>query len=129
MSENRVKAVLFVKDLRAVAQFYSSALGMSVVERDEHHWRLSCAGFELVVHQIPKHIADTIVLERPPTPRVWAAIRLDYPVHSIAECRRAARAQGGYIDDKPPAWAEPDAKFFFGYDPEGNQFGVSENAQ
>jgi hypothetical protein len=26
----------------------------------------------------------------------------------------------------PPEWAERDANFFFGYDPEGNQFGVRE---
>jgi len=129
MTYSQVKAVLFVKDLRAVAQFYSTALGMLVVASDEHHWRLICAGFELVVHQIPKHIADTIVLERPPAPCVWAATRLDYPVPSLAESRRAARALGGYIDDKPPAWAEPNAKYFFGYDPEGNRFGVCEDAK
>jgi catechol 2,3-dioxygenase-like lactoylglutathione lyase family enzyme len=127
MADNQVNAVLFVKDLRAVAQFYSTVLGMRVVASDEHHWRLDCAGFELVVHQIPKHIADTIILERPPTPRVWGAVRLDYPVRSIAESRRAARALGGKIDDEPPEWAAPDAKFFFGYDPEGNQFGVREH--
>jgi catechol 2,3-dioxygenase-like lactoylglutathione lyase family enzyme len=126
MAENRVRAVLFVKDLRAVAQFYSTALGMRVVASDEHHWLLNCAGFELVVHQIPKHIADTIVLERPPTPRVRGPIRLDYPVRSVVESRRAAVALGGKIDDKPPEWADPAAKFFAGYDPEGNQFGVRE---
>ena len=126
MAENRVSAVLFVKDLRGVATFYSTALGMQVVTSDDHHWLLSCAGFELVVHQIPKHIADTIVLERPPTPRVWAATRLDYPIRDIAESRRAARALGGKIEDKPPEWAEANAQFFFGYDPEGNQFGVRE---
>jgi catechol 2,3-dioxygenase-like lactoylglutathione lyase family enzyme len=127
MAENRVNAVLFVKDLRSVARFYSMALGMRVATSDEHHWLLDCSGFELVVHQIPKHIADTIVLERPPTPRVTGAIRLDFPVRSIVECRRAARALGGKIDDNPPDWADPDANFFFGYDPEGNQFGVREH--
>jgi catechol 2,3-dioxygenase-like lactoylglutathione lyase family enzyme len=127
MVENRVKAVLFVKDLRAVAQFYSTALGMRVVASDEHHWLLDCAGFELVIHQIPEDIAETIVLEQPPKRRVSGAIRLDYPVRSIEESRRAARTLGGKIDDKPPEWADPAAQFFFGYDPEGNQFGVREN--
>jgi predicted enzyme related to lactoylglutathione lyase len=128
MAENRVSAVLFVKDLRKVAAFYSAALEMRVVTSDEHHWLLNCAGFDLVVHQIPKHIADTIALERPPTPRVSGAVRLDYPVRSIAESRRTARSLGGKIDDKPPGWADPSAKFFLGYDPEGNQFGVREHA-
>jgi catechol 2,3-dioxygenase-like lactoylglutathione lyase family enzyme len=119
-----VSAVLFVKDLRKVATFYATALAMGVVASDEHHFVLNCEGFELIVHQIPKAIADTIVLEEPPARRVSGAIRLDYPVGNIEECRRAARALGGAIDEKPPDWADPGAKFFFGYDPEGNQFGV-----
>jgi hypothetical protein len=52
-------------------------------------------------------------------------MRLDYPVTSIESSRRLARSLGGDIDDAPPAWAERSANFFFGHDPEGNQFGVS----
>ena len=53
MSSASVSAVLFVKDLRTVASFYATALGMNVIASDEHHSRLECHGFELVVHQIP----------------------------------------------------------------------------
>jgi hypothetical protein len=79
MSSSSVSAVLFVKDLRTVASFYSTALEMKVVASDEHHSRLECRGFELVVHQIPKHIAEGIVIERPPKRRVSGAIRLSGP--------------------------------------------------
>ena len=109
-----------------MAAFYSTALGMSVVASDEYHCRLTCHGFELVVHQIPKHIADGIVIERPPKRRESGAIRLDYPVQNIEESRRRAHSLGGGIDDAPPQWAERSANFYFGYDPEGNQFGVSQ---
>jgi catechol-2,3-dioxygenase len=56
MVQNQVNAVLFVKDLRAVAHFCSAALGMRVVASDGHHWLLDCGGFELVIHQIPKQV-------------------------------------------------------------------------
>jgi hypothetical protein len=127
MCPQTVSAVLFAKELPRVAEFYATALGLRVVARDEHHWRLDCRGFELIVHQIPSHIAAGIVIERPPNRRVSGTTRLDYPVTSIAQCRKKARPLGGDIDEKPPEWASRDANFYFGYDPEGNQFGVRED--
>jgi predicted enzyme related to lactoylglutathione lyase len=121
-----VRAVLFVKDLAAVVAFYIGALGLTRVSGDQDHALLKCDGFELVVHQIPKQMADTIVITRPPVRRVWGAIRLDFPVARVADARSLARSLGGDVDEAPPPWAERDAGFFFGYDPEGNQFGVSE---
>jgi predicted enzyme related to lactoylglutathione lyase len=123
VNTSNVNAVLFVKDLRKVSTFYSKALGMKVTSSDEHHAVLSCGGFELVVHQIPKHIAATIVIRQPPERRVGGAIRLDYPVQDLEQSRRTARALGGGIDDQPPPWADSGANFL-GHDPEGNQFGV-----
>ena len=78
------------------------------------------------MHQIPKPIAETIVVTQPPVRRVLSAVRLDFPVASIGDSRTLARALGGEIDDAPPAWADRNANLFFGHDPEGNQFGVSE---
>ena len=121
-----VRAVLFVKDLERVAAFYVGALALTRLSGDKDHSVLECDGFELVVHQIPKPIADAIVIAQPPIRRVWGAIRLDFPLASIADSRRLARALGGEIDDAPPAWADRNANLFFGHDPEGNQFGASE---
>jgi predicted enzyme related to lactoylglutathione lyase len=128
VSSPNVSAVLFAKDLRVVAAFYSKALDMGIVASDEYHCRLTCHGFELVVHQIPKHIADGIVIERPPKRRESGAIRLDYPVESIDESRRRAQSLGGAIDAAPPPWADGSANFYFGHDPEGNQFGVRQSS-
>jgi predicted enzyme related to lactoylglutathione lyase len=126
MKANNVRAVLFAKDLRKVAAFYIGALGMTSAAGDEVHAILECDGFALIVHQIPKAIADTVVVTEPPVRRAWAAIRLDFPVASIRDSRRLARSLGGDIDDAPPAWAASDSSLFFGHDPEGNQFGVCE---
>ena len=125
MEASSVRAVLFVKDLTSAAAFYVGALGMTRVSGDKDHSVLECHGFELVVHQIPKEIAQTIVIAQPPIRRVWGAIRLDFPVASIDDSRRLARSLGGDIDEVPPPWADRGANLFFGYDPEGNQFGVS----
>jgi catechol 2,3-dioxygenase-like lactoylglutathione lyase family enzyme len=125
MDVSQVRAVLFAKDLERVAAFYAGALGMVRTVGDKDHAVLKCDGFELVVHQIPKHIADTIEIEHPPERRTTGAIRLDYPVSSVAGSRRLARSLGGDIDEVPPPWAERGANFYFGHDPEGNRFGVS----
>ena len=121
----QVRAVLFVKDLERVAAFYAGALEMTRMSGDKDHVVLDHGGFQLVVHQIPKHIADTIEIKQPPERRMGGAVRLDYAVSSAEDSRRLARTLGGNIDDAPPAWAERSANFYFGYDPEGNQFGVS----
>lgn len=128
MESSNVSAVLFAKDLKRVAAFYSHALGMTCSASDEHHWALDGYGFHLIVHQIPKHIADGITVQQPPERRVWGAIRLNFPVQSIEESRRAARSLGGELDETPPEWADRDANFFLGYDPEGNVFGASQHA-
>jgi hypothetical protein len=125
MEASSVRAVLFVKDLGKAAAFYIGALGMTRVSGDKDHAVLQCHGFELVVHQIPKPFADTIVIAQPPVRRVWGAIRLDFPVSSIDDSRRLARSLGGDVDEAPPAWAGGDTSLFFGHDPEGNQFGVT----
>ena len=66
------------------------------------------------------------MIAQPPIRRVWGAIRLDFPVSSVGDSRKLARALGGDVDEAPPPWADRNANLFFGYDPEGNQFGVSE---
>lgn len=126
MEAGSVSATLFVKDLKRVADFYAQALGMTGTHSDEHHVILNCRGFNLIVHQIPPHLAADITLEQPPHRRAEGALRLNLPVISIAEARRLARSLGGDVDDTPPAWADPNANTFLGHDPEGNVFKLSE---
>lgn len=128
MEPSVVSAVLFVKDLRKVSAFYSGALRLTPTIGDEHHTRLRGRGFELIVHQIPSHIAEGTSIRHPPERRVWGALRLNFHVQSIDDSRKAARSLGGEIDDASPEWAEPNTRFFLGYDPEGNVFGVEQHA-
>lgn len=128
METASVSAVLFAKDLKKVAAFYAQALGMTCTRSDEQHVMLNCRGFELIVHQIPQHLADGIVIQQPPIRREDGAIRLTFPVQSVVATRRLARSLGGEVDDAPPAWAAAGANVFLGYDPEGNVFKVREHA-
>lgn len=128
MESPTVSAVLFVKDLQRATAFYAGAFNMSCTASDEHHSTLNYRGFNLIVHQIPKHIADEIDIEQPPTRRAESAIRLTFPVQSIEATRRLARALGGDVDEARPPWADTAENVFLGYDPEGNVFKVSQHA-
>jgi predicted enzyme related to lactoylglutathione lyase len=125
---SNIRAVLFAKDLERMATFYSVALGMKRGTSDEHHVVLQRSDFELIVHQIPNHIAHGIEIADPPARREAGSLRLDYPVESIESSRSLAKSFGGGIDEVPPPWAERGTNFYLGYDPEGNVFGVSQQA-
>lgn len=124
MSGIRVSAVLFARDPEKVAAFYVAMLGAEVKLSDAHHSRLACAGFDLVVHQIPAHLLPEATPDEPVQRREMSAIRIDYPVADLLHARREALRLGGCIDDLPPPWAGGDPRFFLGQDPEGNVFGV-----
>lgn len=123
---SRIRAVLFAKDLQRVTDFYCEALGLERSAQDQHHTLLGQSSFELIVHQIPEHIAATIEIADPPDRREGGSLRLDYPVASLELSRSSAASYGGRIDEDPPSWAERGANFFLGCDPEGDVFGVSE---
>lgn len=119
-----VSAVVFAKDLRKVASFYTRVFAAQVVQEDAHHANLDCGGFQLIVHQIPEHFAKNVVVTNPPQRREHGAIRLNFPIGDLAKARAVARSLGGEIDDRPPPWAGNDTTFHLGYDPEGNVFGA-----
>ncbi len=124
MTKCEMSAVLFVKEARKAKLFYIEALGGSLLRDDEHFAVIDWQGFHLVVHQIPSHLAESIVVSEPPVRRETASLRLDYPVADVVKARAAAQRLGGQIDDASPPWAEASTPFFLGYDPEGNVFGT-----
>lgn len=123
----KIRAVLFAKNLPRVANFYCEALGLERSTQDRNYVLLRQNGFELIVHQIPEHIAATFEIADPPTRRASGSLRLDFLVSSVESSRTLAASHGGRIDENPPSMAERGTNFFLGYDPEGNVFGVSES--
>jgi len=119
-----VSAVLFAKDLRKVATFYTRVCSAQVKNEDAQHADLDCGGFQLIVHQIPDHYAKAVIISDPPLRREHGAVRLNFPLADVAASRAVARSLGGEIDERPPPWAATDAHFHLGHDPEGNVFGA-----
>ena len=128
MTQCEMSAVLFVKEARRAKRFYIEALGGSLLREDEGYAVIDWQGFHLVVHQIPSHLASSVVVSVPPERRATASLRLDYPVADVVKARAAAKRLGGQIDEAPPPWARGETTFFLGYDPEGNVFGAKASA-
>ena len=122
----KIRAVLFAKNLERVARFYSEALELTRVSEDASYVLLKQGGFELIIHQIPKPVADGIEISEPPLRREVGALRLDYPIRDVKVGRTLAKSLGGAIDESPPPWADNGTNFYLGFDPEGNVFGVSQ---
>jgi catechol-2,3-dioxygenase len=124
MKSSSVSAVLFAKRLSMLSNFYQSVFGARSIRTDDDHAVLDFGGFDLMLHQIPQHLAVAISVTSPPERREQTAIRLDYPVLDLAHSRLEAARLGGVIDELPPPWAGSETSFFLGHDPEGNVFGV-----
>lgn len=124
MNKPKVSAVLFARDLDALAKFYSEVFGVRASTRDTQHALLDFNGFELVIHQIPKHLLEPDAITNPSERRERSAIRLDFPVADVTYARREAHRLGGIIDELPPPWAGSDTSFHLGHDPEGNVLGA-----
>jgi predicted enzyme related to lactoylglutathione lyase len=116
--------VLFAKRLGIVSEFYQAVFGARVSGGDAQHAVLDFGGFDLMIHQIPQHLAVAVAVTSPPERREQTAIRLDYPVSDLDRARREAARLGGVIDEVPPPWAGTNTSFFLGHDPEGNVFGA-----
>ena len=88
----RAGAVLYAADVQRLVAFYSGVAGLTVREAENDYVILDSAVFQLVILQIPKHIADSIVIQKPPVRREQTAVKLVFFVESIGDARLAAAA-------------------------------------
>jgi predicted enzyme related to lactoylglutathione lyase len=126
MLSTRAGAVVFAKDLPRVARFYEELLGLTVVHGDADHAVLSSPDVELVIHAIPKRVADTFEIAVPPARREDSALKLFFFVNRIADARIAAARLGGVIDPPQREWSARGFTACDGHDPEGNVIQVRE---
>lgn len=113
-------AVLFAKDLPRVAQFYRELVLLAVTHSDKGVIVLESASQQLVIHGIPKKIAQSIVITAPPKLRTDTAVKLVFPVASLAEARKQAAALGGALHAKTKEFEARGFRACDGHDPEGN---------
>lgn len=124
MNTPRITAVLFARDLNSLAEFYLRVFNAHASHRDADNVLLEINGFELMIHQVPRHLLEPGTIPSPPERRERTAIRLNIPVADMTYARREALRLGGIVDELPPPWAAKDTSFHLGHDPEGNVFGA-----
>lgn len=119
-------AVIFAKDVDRLASFYRVVVTMAEAHRDKDHIVLDAEGFQLVIHGIPKKIAEQIQITQPPQVRESTPIKVCLPVLSIEQARQRAAKLGGQVGAKGKEWEARGFRACDGHDPEGNVFQVRE---
>lgn len=112
--------VIFAKNVNEMSQFYQSVLNLALSAADDSHHVLSNNDLELVVHAIPKEIAQNIQIESPPTLRSNTAMKPVYSVESLEAVRYACDNSNGGLKPATDAFEIRGATVLDGWDPEGN---------
>jgi predicted enzyme related to lactoylglutathione lyase len=120
--------VIFAKHLDRMAAFYAAVAGLRENERGGDFVLLEKGGFELVVHAIPKRVAASIVIAKPPRRREGIPIKPAFLVPSIDAARRLASEFGGELNPLEGEMRFRGWRACDGHDPEGNVFQLRERA-
>ena len=121
-------AVIFAKDIATLARFYADVVEMAEAYRDKDHIVLDADAFQLVIHGIPKKVAEQVQITVPPQVRENTPIKVCLPVQTIEQARVRAAALGGQVGPRAKEWEARGFRACDGFDPEGNVFQVRESA-
>ena len=123
----RAGLFLYAKDLQRVGQFYEAFLGLTLVHETAEIRVLESPDIQLVVHQIPPHIAATFTISTPPERREESALKFFFTGANIAKARTLAATLGGEVDAQQ--WQASSFIACNAIDPEGNIFQIRETAE
>jgi hypothetical protein len=116
-----LSGVVYVVDLDRMASFYEAVCDLLVAERaDGDVVTLETPALSLSLVQAPSWLAEQIVLTDPPERREDAALKLSFPVASLARVRELSPQYGGLLDDPGTEWEFRGCRVCHGQDPEGN---------
>ena len=111
-------AMLFVKDLPRMVDFYRGVLGLRPIEETRlPDWVEFHGDAQFSLHAIPASIAAGIVIESPPRPREQGATKLTFAVTDVDATLAAIEGMGLPLLKRP--WGSVEA-----VDPEGNVFAL-----
>lgn len=113
-------AVVFAKDVTRVGVFYAAITGLAVMRTEPGWMLLESPAYQLVVHGIPEDIAADTEIASPPVRRADTAVKLVFPVTSLASAREQAERLGGAVDPPEREWQFGALRVCDGLDPEGN---------
>ncbi|MGZ4614839.1 MAG: VOC family protein [Actinomycetes bacterium] len=120
--------VVYAKDLARLSAFYAAVTGLPVTESEQDSVVLESAAFQLVVVQIPAHLAASIEVAVPPDRREDTALKPVFFVPSITAVRAAVADLGGELDPPACEWRFQRWLVCDGHDPEGSVIQVREVA-
>ena len=118
----RAAAVVYAKNLKRIAEFYQRVASLSLKRAAEDHVVLVSESFELVVVQIPRHLAESIEIEEPAVRRTQNPIKLVFFVENIAVAREVANTRSVALNAPDDEWVFEGNRVCDGHDPEGNVF-------
>lgn len=121
-------AVIFAKDVSALARFYEGTAGLSVIAEEDGAIRLENESMQLVIHALPKAVARQIEITVPPKLRQQSAIKPVFAVDSLERVRAVAERLGGGMNPLSSAFVWAGFRACDGHDPEGNQIQFREPA-
>jgi uncharacterized protein YjbI with pentapeptide repeats len=119
-------AVLYVKDVTRLRQFYQHVVGFKVQHAARDHVVLASPAFQLVLVEVPSSIASSIDVTEPPRLRTESPTKLSFATADIAAVRVAAPQYGGGVLPRESEWDFDGARVCDGNDPEGNVFQLRE---
>ena len=120
MTEPLPGAVVYAKDVARAAEFYRAVAGLTLTETEAGYAFLEGEHVQIVVVAIPEARAAEIEIADPPVRRSDTAVKLHFPVPSIAAARVTAAASGGVVDPPDREWSMGAFTACDGHDPEGN---------
>jgi len=116
----RAGALIYAQRLDALSRFYQALLDMTVRVQDAEHHVLENSDFQLIIHAMPAHIADTVEIAEPPIPRGEQAIKLFFTVSDLGQAEALAQTLGGGL--LGGVYEGPGFKVRNAFDLEGNIF-------
>lgn len=112
--------MIFAKNKKRVSAIYRAALGPAPSEEAPSRDVLQGLGIELAIHAIPRKIAATIAITKPPQVREDRPFKPAFHVADLDAVRAAAAGAGGFLKPLDTAWQIRGATVLDGWDPEGN---------
>jgi predicted enzyme related to lactoylglutathione lyase len=114
-------AMVFVKDLEAMAQFYRDGFELTddADASEPAYVLLTREATRIALHAVPAHVASAINISDPPQPRSEAAMKMLFTVDDVTSARSRLEQLGGHFFETSTDNACD------GTDPEGNVFRIS----
>jgi predicted enzyme related to lactoylglutathione lyase len=123
---NDAGAVLYAKDMRCLAAFYSAVAGLTEVQRGHDFTVLENGATQLTIVAVPERIATKIGITVPPRRREETPVKLFFAVPHLDAIRETVVKLGGALDPAGREWQFGGWRVCDGHDPEGNVFQLRE---